>query len=108
VADEIDELDRGELTAVDASASTCGEVQLRVSSSGAGHQIVHVTHAGALPGETVRVTCTFSHGQAAITVAARKRGTPLRALIGKRLQIGFLRSGADQLGGRVTVRFARH
>jgi hypothetical protein len=105
--DEQDEFGRGIATAKQATASACGQFQTAVTSHGR-RKTVRVTHVGAIPNEPIRATCKFSAGQATVTLVSNRRGTPLRNLIGPRLQIGFLRSRSDRRGGQVKVRFARH
>jgi hypothetical protein len=107
LADAIDAYRTVHPAAARAGTSPCAQVQIAVSPHGARRRTVHVTHVGAIPNEPVTATCTVGAGRATITVSSNKRGTPLRKLIGPRLQIGLFRSRRDAPGGHVTVRFAR-
>jgi hypothetical protein len=107
LADAIDAYHKAHPAAAQAGASPCAQVQISVTPHGARRRTVHVTHVGPIPNVPVRATCTVGAGRATITVSSNKRGTPLRKLIGPRLQIGLFRSRRDAPGGHVTVRFAR-
>jgi hypothetical protein len=107
LADAIDAYRNAHPAAAQAGTSACAQAQIAVSPHGARRRTVHVTHVGPIPNVPVRATCTVGAGRATIAVSSNKHGTPLRKLIGPRLQIGLFRSRRDAPGGQVTVRFAR-
>jgi hypothetical protein len=107
LVDAIDAYLKAHPSAALARASPCAQFQVSVPRHRGRRVTVRVTHVGPVPKETVSATCTFSGGRATMTLRSNKRGTPLRKLIGPRLQIGVFRSRLDPPGGHPTVRFTR-